>query len=77
MNTDDPSCKLIHADVTGPLLDAFFQVYRELGYGFLANPYEAGLLLNFGPKAQYKRLVFENSRKGSHTWAANQDAEKR
>jgi GxxExxY protein len=132
-----PPAGLIHAATTGPLLDAFFQVYRELGYGFLervyanalaivardlgleirqqvpirvhykgilvgeytadlvanglvlvelkaakaladehqaqllnylrATPYEVGLLLNFGPKAQYKRTVFNNSRKGNRT----------
>jgi GxxExxY protein len=132
---------LLHAATTGPLLDAFFQVYRELGYGFLervyanalgiaardlgleirqqvpirvhykctlvgeytadmvanglvlvelkaaraladehqaqllnylrATPYEVGLLLNFGPKAQYKRMVFSNTRKGNRTWLDN------
>ena len=29
-----------------------------------ATPIEVGLLLNFGPKPQYKRLAFENGRKG-------------
>jgi len=29
-----------------------------------ATEIEVGLLLNFGPKPQFKRLVFENSRKG-------------
>jgi GxxExxY protein len=142
MKCKAPSADLIHAATTGPLLDAFFQVYRELGYGFLervyanalaiaaralgleirqqvpirvhyngiligeyvadlvanglvlvelkaakaladehqaqllnylrATPYEVGLLLNFGPKAQYKRMVFQNSRKGSRTWLGNQ-----
>lgn len=29
-----------------------------------ATEVEVGLLLNFGPKARFKRLAFENSRKG-------------
>jgi len=29
-----------------------------------ATEVEVGLLFNFGPKAQFKRLVFENARKG-------------
>jgi GxxExxY protein len=28
-----------------------------------ATPYEVGLLFNFGPKAQFKRKAFENTRK--------------
>jgi GxxExxY protein len=133
-----PLPDLKHADITGPLIEIFYQVYRSLGYGFLervycnamavagrklgfeialespirvhfegsvigeyyadllvnhavivelkacralaveheaqllnylkATPYEVGLLLNFGPKAQYKRMVYENSRKGDMSW---------
>ena len=33
-----------------------------------ATPYEVGLLFNFGPKPQFKRLVFDASRKPSVTW---------
>ena len=33
-----------------------------------ATPYEVGLLLNFGPKAEIKRKAFDNSRKGSMKW---------
>ena len=135
MECKETPVDLLHAATTGPLLDAFFQVHRELGYGFLervyanalvlaardlgleirqqvpirvhyrsvligeyvadmlanglvlvelkaakalvdehqaqllnylrATSYEVGLLLNFGPKAQYKRMVFSNSRKGN------------
>lgn len=32
-----------------------------------ATPYEVGLLLNFGPKPDFKRKVFDNSRK-TITW---------
>jgi GxxExxY protein len=33
-----------------------------------ATPYEVGLLLNFGPKPQHKRKVFDNSIKGGLSW---------
>jgi len=33
-----------------------------------ATPYEVGLLLNFGPKPQVKRKVFDNKRKGNLSW---------
>ena len=33
-----------------------------------ATPYEVGLLLNFGPKAEFRRKAFDNSRKPSITW---------
>jgi GxxExxY protein len=33
-----------------------------------ATPYEVGLLLNFGPKAEIKRMAYNNDRKGRPTW---------
>jgi len=33
-----------------------------------ATPYEVGLLLNFGPKPQIKRKVYDNERKGRLGW---------
>jgi GxxExxY protein len=33
-----------------------------------ATPYEVGLLLNFGKKADFRRLVFDNERKLSASW---------
>lgn len=36
-----------------------------------ATPYEVGLLLNFGPTAQKKRLAYDNSRKGTMKWTTN------
>ena len=33
-----------------------------------ATPIEVGLLLNFGPKAEIKRKVYDNERKGSLVW---------
>ena len=127
-----------HADLTGMILGAFFQVHKELGYGFSEKVYEnalvlllkeselkveqqksitvyyhgqvvgeyiadivvndlvllelksaknisdqhiaqllnylksteieVGLLLNFGPKAEFKRKVYDNERKGTRSW---------
>jgi GxxExxY protein len=33
-----------------------------------ATEYEVGFLFNFGPKSQFKRMIFENSRKGDLSW---------
>ena len=33
-----------------------------------ATNYEVGVLFNFGPKPRYKRMVFENERKGNLSW---------
>ncbi len=33
-----------------------------------ATTIEVGLLLNFGPKAEFKRKVYDNARKGSLNW---------
>jgi GxxExxY protein len=33
-----------------------------------ATPYEVGLVLNFGPKPEFKRKAFDNTRKGSMLW---------
>ncbi len=33
-----------------------------------ATTIEVGLLLNFGPKAEFKRKVYDNARKGSLAW---------
>ena len=35
-----------------------------------ATPYQVGLLLNFGPRPQIKRKIFDNERKGSMEWLA-------
>ena len=37
-----------------------------------ATPYEVGLLLNFGPKADFRRKAFDNERKTSMTWIQKQ-----
>ena len=33
-----------------------------------ATPYEVGLLLNFGPKPEFRRKAFDNNRKSTPTW---------
>jgi GxxExxY protein len=38
------SGKLKHADITDAILGAFFEVYRELGYGYVESVYVAGLV---------------------------------
>jgi GxxExxY protein len=37
-----------------------------------ATPYEVGLLLNFGPKAEFRRKSSDNDRKLSMTWRREQ-----
>jgi GxxExxY protein len=128
-----------HSDLTGKILGAFFQLHREMGFGFSEKVYQAslallleefgmvveqqkpikvyfrdkvvgeyvadmivnkavllelkaverladvhsaqllnylksteievGLLLNFGPQAEFRRKIYDNARKGSLTWA--------
>ena len=38
-----------------------------------ATTYEVGLLLNFGPKPDIQRKVYDNERKGSLNWTGAQD----
>ncbi len=127
-----------HSDLTGKILGAFFQLYKEMGYGFSEKVYQAalailleelgliveqqkpihvyfhgkvvgeyvadmvingivllelkavekltdahaaqllnylkatevevGLLINFGPRAEFRRKTYDNARKGSLTW---------
>ncbi|MBM4079623.1 MAG: GxxExxY protein [Planctomycetes bacterium] len=33
-----------------------------------ATTYEVGLVMNFGPKTEFKRKAYDNSRKGSLVW---------
>lgn len=33
----------LHSDITGEILNAFYDVYNELGYGFLERVYKNGL----------------------------------
>ncbi|MBI1289460.1 MAG: GxxExxY protein [Flavobacteriales bacterium] len=36
---------MLHGDITGKILEAFFNVYHELGYGFLEKVYENAMLI--------------------------------
>ena len=40
-----------------------------------ATMIEVGLLLNFGPKAEFKRKVYDNDRKGTLAWIEKQDTD--
>jgi GxxExxY protein len=130
-----------YSDLTGIIIGAFFQVHKELGYGFSEKVYEnaltivlreqglnvkqqvpikvyfhnqvvgeyiadmiindvvllefkaaqklnddhaaqllnylksteieVGLLLNFGPQAEFRRKIYDNQRKGSLSWIQN------
>lgn len=127
-----------HSDLTGKVLGAFFQIHKEMGFGFSEKVYQAalailleelgmmveqqkpikvyfhnrvvgeyiadmvindvvllelkavehladvhsaqllnylksteievGLLLNFGPQAEFRRKIYDNSRKGTLNW---------
>jgi GxxExxY protein len=37
-----------------------------------STSYEVGLLLNFGPRATFKRKVLDNERKGNLSWTKKQ-----
>ena len=47
-----------HKELTERIIEIFYRVYNELGYGFLEKVYEkatdieVGLLLNFGTKPE-------------------------
>ncbi len=41
-----------------------------------ATPYEVGLLLNFGPKPDFRRKAYDNANKASVTWEPAQDVER-
>lgn len=41
-----------------------------------ATPYEVGLLLNFGPKPDFRRKAFDNANKASVTWEPERDVER-
>ena len=41
----DPKIELIEGDLTGKIINAFYQVYDGLGYGFLESVYRSALAL--------------------------------
>jgi GxxExxY protein len=135
IRTYEPRAPLIHRELTEKIIGTFYEVYNELGHGFIESVYEkslaialrekgievfqqvaipvwfrgtqvgdfdadllversvivelksaraidsahlaqllnylkateieVGLLLNFGPKPEFKRLIFDNPRKGT------------
>ena len=40
---DEAPVNLLHGNLTGRIIEAFFAVHRELGYGFLESVYESAL----------------------------------
>ena len=38
---------MIHADITGKIIQCFYKIYNELGYGFLEKVYENSLMIEF------------------------------
>ena len=46
---------LLHGDITASIIDSFFEVHKELGFGFREYIY-----LHFGKKARFFRVFFEN-----------------
>lgn len=58
----------IHSEITGLILKAFFNVYNELGYGFLEKVYERAMVLelknlNLDVEEQKKITVFYKEEK--------------
>lgn len=56
---------MLHAETTGKILEAFFNVYHELGYGFLEKVYENAMLIELDElglvcRAQQPISVFYN-----------------
>lgn len=42
--------KLLHEDITDKIIAAFYQVYNELGYGFLEKVYEEAMIIELTEK---------------------------
>ena len=56
---------LLHSEITGRILKAFFNVYHELGYGFLEKVYENAMLIELDElglvcRQQHQISVFYN-----------------
>jgi hypothetical protein len=67
---------LKHRQITELIIGVFFDVYNDLGFGYLESVYrqamaialrDAGLSArrNFGPKPRFRRFVFDPSRIGT------------
>jgi GxxExxY protein len=44
--------EFLHKDITEQVIGAAFEVYRELGYGFLEKVYQRAM------QVEFKRMVF-------------------
>lgn len=60
---------LPEGDLTGRIIKCFYRVYDALGFGFLESVYRQALLLHFGPKAKFQRLIHSNAQKPQQTLA--------
>ena len=59
---------LLHAEITKAVIGAAFEVYKELGYGFLEKVYQQAMQVELSKKGihaereypivEYKRLVY-------------------
>ena len=47
--------KLLHQDLTENIIAAFFEVYNNLGYGFLERVYERSMLHELGLRGMFTR----------------------
>ncbi len=53
-----PNHKLLHAETTDLALGSYFEVYRDMGYGFLEAPYANAMAVELGLRgAQVRREV--------------------
>ncbi|KPJ69152.1 MAG: hypothetical protein AMJ45_00905 [Syntrophobacter sp. DG_60] len=64
MNTD----RFKYKESTDIILRSFYEVYNELGDGFIESVHENVLYIlteygNFGRKPEFKRFVYDNKRK--------------
>ncbi len=77
-NVGDYRTDIVVNDVVIVELKAVHELAKEheaqlLNY-LKATTVEVGLLLNFGIKAEHKRKVYDNERKGSLAWISSQPA---
>jgi GxxExxY protein len=48
--------ELLHKELTGQILKAFYDVYNELGYGFLERVYQNALFMELNQEALMLKL---------------------
>ena len=61
MNTDKNNSKsLLHKDITDGIINAYYYVYNELGYGFLEKVYQNAMLIELkerGFKVELQKII--------------------